>query len=325
MSTSHALIDLVEEVSESMDNKLYTLGVFIDLKKAFDTVNHSILLQKLNFYGIRGVTEKSIESYLSGRKQFVKICDSSSNALGVSCGMPQGSVLRPRLFILYINDNICNVSTFLKFVLFADDTNILYSDANVKNLNNVVNTELDKLNTWFIINKLSLNVSKTNYIIFGNRKVHSDLDIKIHNDKITRVSETKFIGVWIDEKLNWKKHVECVKRNLSRVVGIIYSARHILGNETLLTLYYSLFLPILSYCCDILGITYTSTIHCIGILQKRVIRLIYGMNRQCHTNMLFSRCRVIKFKDLVELKVLLVLFKIFNSMPMPNNNYPVLI
>ena len=318
MSTSHALIDLVEEISESIDKKLYTLGVFIDFKKAFDTVNHSILLQKLNFYGIRGVAEKWIESYLSDRKQFVKICDSSSNALGVSCGVPQGSVLGPRLFILYIND-ICNVSKILKFVLFADDTNILYSDANVKNLNNVVNTELDKLNTWFIINKLSLNVSKTNYILFGNRKVHSDLDIKIYNNKITRVSETKFLGVWIDEKLNWKKHVECVKRNLSRVVGIIYRARHILGTETLLTLYYSLFLPILSYCCEIWGITYTSTIHCIEILQKRVIRLINGVNRQCHTNILFSRCRVLKFKDLVDLKVLLVLFKIFNSMPIPNN------
>ena len=122
-------------------------------------MNHSILVQKLNFYGIRGVAEKWIESYLSDRKQFVKICDSSCNALGVSCGVLQGSVLRPRLFILYIND-ICNVSKILKFVLFADDTNILYSDANVNNLNNVVNMELDKLNKWFIINKLSLNVSK---------------------------------------------------------------------------------------------------------------------------------------------------------------------
>ena len=144
------------------------------IKKAFDTVNHSILLQKLNLYGIRGVAEKWIESYLSDRKQFSKICDSSSNALGVACGVPQGSVLGPRLFILYIND-ICNVSQILKFVLFADDTNILYSDANLNNLNIVGNIELDKLNTWFIINKLSLNVSKTNYILFGNRKVHSDL------------------------------------------------------------------------------------------------------------------------------------------------------
>ena len=113
-------------------------------------------------------------------------------------------MLGPRLFILYIND-ICNVSKILKFVLFADDKNILYSDANVNNLNNVVNSELDKPNTWFIINKLSLNVSKTNYILFGNRKVHSDLDIKIHNDNISRVSETKFLRVWIGEKLNWKK------------------------------------------------------------------------------------------------------------------------
>ena len=110
-----------------------------------------------------------------------------------------------------------------------------------------------------------------------------------------------------------KKHVECVKRNLSRVVGIIYRARHMLGTETLLTLYYSLFLPILSYCCEIWGISYTSTIHCIEILQKRVIRLISGVN------ILFSRFRVLKFKDLVDLKVLLVIFKIFNSMPIPNN------
>ena len=171
-----------------MDKKLYTLGVFIDLKKAFDTVNHSILLQKLNVYGIRGVAEKWIESYLSDRNQLLKICDSSSNAPGVSCRVPQGSVLGPRLFNLYININNPQIC-----VIFADDTNILYSDANVKNLNNVFNTELDKLNTWFIINKLSLNVSKTNYILFGNRKVHSDLDIKIHNNKITRVSETKFL------------------------------------------------------------------------------------------------------------------------------------
>ena len=146
MSTSHALMDLVEEISESMDKKLYTLGVFIDLKKAFDTVNHSILLQKLNFYGIRGVAEKLIESYLSDRKEFVKICDSSSNALGVSCGVLHSSMLGSRLFILYIND-ICHVSKILKFVLFADDKNILYSDANVNNLNNVVYSELDKLNT----------------------------------------------------------------------------------------------------------------------------------------------------------------------------------
>ena len=111
--------------------------------------------------------------------------------------------------------------------------------------------------------------------------INSDLDIKIHNNTITRVSETKFLGVWIDEKLNWKKLVECVKRNLSRVYSRhnLQSVAHTLGTETLLTLYYSLFLPILSYCCEMWGTTYTSTIHCIEIVQKIVIRLISGVNR----------------------------------------------
>ena len=103
-----------------------------------------------------------------------------------------------------------------------------------------------------------------------------------------------------------KNHVECDKRNQSRVVGIIYRARHILGTENLLTLYYSLFLSILTYCCEIWGITYTSTIHCIALLQKRVIRIISGVNRQCHTNILFCRYRVLKSQDIVDLKVLLV-------------------
>ena len=120
MSTSHALIDLVEEISTSLDKEKYTLGVFIDLKIVFDTVNHSVLIEKLNRYG---VAENWIKSYLFGRKQFVNIGECSSDLIQILCGVPQGSVLGPKLFILYIND-ICNVSKLLKFILFADDTNI---------------------------------------------------------------------------------------------------------------------------------------------------------------------------------------------------------
>ena len=156
-----------------------------------------------------------------------------------------------------------------------------------------------RLNVWRRNSQLSI---KTTYVLamsffslltirmisYIMRKAPFIMTLSLQANYRYRVSETKFLGVWIDEKLNWKKHVECVKRNLSRVVGIIYRARHILGTENLLTLYYSLFLPILSYCCEIWGITYTSTIHCIDILQKRVIRLISAVNRQCHTNILFS-------------------------------------
>ena len=138
------------------------------------------------------------------------------------------------------------MSQLLKFVLFADDTNILYSDENILNLTRVVNRELDKLYTWFTVNKRSLNVSKTNYIIFGNCKLNCDLDIRIHNNQIARVNNKKFLGVLIDEKLDWKKHIICVKTNLSRIIGVMYRASQVLETKSLFTLYYSLFLPILT-------------------------------------------------------------------------------
>ena len=252
MSTSHALIDLVEEISTSLDKKKYTLGVFIDLKKAFDTVNHSVLIEKLNHYGIRGVAENWIKSYLFGRKQFVNIGECSSDLIQISCGVPKGSVLGPKLFILYIND-ICNVSKLLKFISFADDTHILYSDSNVHNLISIMNHELDKLYTWFSVNKLSLNASKTNYMVFGRRKINCDVDVKINSSQITRVNKTQFLGIMIDEQLNWKEQIHQVQTGLSRITGVMYRANHVLGTASLLTLYHSLFLPIMGYSCDIWG------------------------------------------------------------------------
>ena len=241
MSTSHALIDLVEEISTSLDKKKYTLGAFIDLKKAFDTVNHSVLIEKLIHYGIRGVAENWIKSYLCGRKQFVNIGECSSDLIQISCGVPQGSVLGPKLFILYINV-ICNVSKLLKFILFADDTNILYSDSNVHNLISIINHELDKLYTWFSVNKLSLNASKTHYMVFGRRKINSDVDIKINNNQVTRVNKTTFLGIMIDEQLNWKEQIHQVQTGLSTITGVMCRASHVLGNASLYiycTIHYS--------------------------------------------------------------------------------------
>ena len=179
------------------------------------------------------------------KKQFVKIGECSSNLLNVSCGVPQGSVLGPKLFILYITD-ICNVLQSLKCVLFADDTDILYSDTGVLSLRSVVNCELDKLYTRFNVNKLSLHVSKTNYMVFGNRRINCDLDIQIHiHIQITRVSKIKFLGVLIDEKLTWKDQINNVKTNLSRITGVMYRASHVLGTTSLL------YLTHCSYCATV--------------------------------------------------------------------------
>ena len=160
-------MEFTEEVTNNIEKKLVTAGIFIDLKKAFDTVNHEILLKKLENYGVRGITETWIKSYLSNRKQYTDIDGTKSKEHEVICGVPQGSVLGPKLFLTYLND-ITNASNLLKFILFADDTTILCSHANIQELEKTLNHELSKLNNWFSANKLSLNVAKTNNTIFKN-------------------------------------------------------------------------------------------------------------------------------------------------------------
>ena len=193
MSTVHAALELVESISTSIDTKLHCAGVFIDLKKAFDTVNHELLLKKLYFYGLRGIAIEWITTYLTNRKQYVMAHGHSSSMRYITCGVPQGSVLGPVLFLLYIND-ICNISNFVKFVLFADDTNIFCSSNSLHDLQNLLNRELAKLFVWFSVNKLSLNLGKTNYMLFRNLPPENGLELRINNVIIPRVACTKFLG-----------------------------------------------------------------------------------------------------------------------------------
>ena len=167
---------LYDKISNALDNKRVTLGLFIDLSKAFDTVNHEILLDKLEHYGVRGIALQWFESYLSCRKQFVQYNGYNSSSLDITCGVPQGSILGPLLFLVYIND-LCNVSKVLEMILFADDTNIFYSHTDASYLMEVVNLELKKITCWFYTNKLSINVKKSNFIIFRPRQNRQTLDL----------------------------------------------------------------------------------------------------------------------------------------------------
>ena len=165
-STLHSLIEIVENIKDCMEKRNYGCGIFIDLKKAFDTVNHKILIQKLEHYGIRGKSLDWFISYLTGRTQYT-FCNGKNSALRmITCGVPQGSVLGPLLFLLYIND-LPNISNKLKFYLFADDTNIFFQNSNLDILEKTVNRELGKLTLWLNANRLALNISKTNFVIFA--------------------------------------------------------------------------------------------------------------------------------------------------------------
>ena len=274
----------------ALDNNKYCVGVFIDLKKAFDTVDHTLLIENFKYYGVRGVTSKFIESYLYNRKQFVNNNNCDSEEQVIKCGVPQGSILGPLLFILYIND-MCKVSELLRFIIFADDTNIFCIDNDHKSLINKLNSELVKLTKWFRVNKLSLNVTKSNYMVFG-KKCMSSADVKLNNISLEKVAYTKFLGVYIDDQLNWLVHIQTISRKIAKVIGTMFKIREKVDSEILVMIYNTLILPLLSYCCEIWGNTYETRLRILKLLQKRVVRVIGKVGYLDHTSDIFKRFRI---------------------------------
>jgi len=239
-SINYALIQMIEKIRESIDNSKFGCGIFIDLKKAFDTVNHKVLITKHEHYGIRGVLLKWFESYLTGRKQFVLVNGQSSNLKDIYCGVPQGSVLGPLLFLIYIND-LPNVSKKLNFYPFADDTNIYY-ESNDLNIEKILNNELKQLSMWLKVNRLALNIEKTNFVIFHacQRVKDHNITLKLDRKAISERDYIKYLGIAVDSKLSRKPHINNISKKISRSVGILYRIRKLVNQSILKNVYYSL-------------------------------------------------------------------------------------
>ena len=314
-STELASLELIDRVHADLDNKKCPVAVFMDLSKAFDTLDHDILLHKLDRYGIKDRELSWFRSYLIGRKQFVDIDGTHSGLLDIKTGVPQGSILGPLLFLIYMND-IPNCSKLFKFILYADDTSLLNSiqismSVEFKEAVDNINIELSKISDWLSVNKLSLNIKKTKFMVFHhrNKKIPSSLNLTINSIAIDRVSNFNFLGLMINENLSWKTHINKIANKISKHIGILNKLKHFLPMNVLRMLYCSLILPHLTYSVLAWGFDLVR----LDKLQKRAIRTITCSKYNSHTEPIFKKLNLLKLKDLFNLNVLKFFFKFINQ------------
>ena len=277
LSTNVALTPVTEEILYNMDNKLITGAVFIDLRKAFDTVDHTLLLTKLRHIGFSTPVINWFTSYLSSRTAVTSINNITSCPKPVTVGVPQGSILGPLLFLIYIND-LPQCLKNCKSILYADDTLIYYTARKKSELQEKINKDLDSLPQWLNNNLLRLNYEKTKFMIFANKKqpiLDSIVDIKIQNKKILQEKSFKYLAVTLTSDLTWHEHVDNILTKINQRLEVLRRIKEYLDLNTRCVLYTSLILPLFDYSDLIWGDKNNVTLmNSLQVLENKAAKLI---------------------------------------------------
>ena len=305
-STENAVLQIHDYLTKKIDEKETVCSIFIDLQKAFDTVDHSILLKKLFSYGIRGTTHNLLFSYLKNRHQFTLCNGSKSNSRTVECGVPQGSTLGPLLFLVYINDLFS--SSLFNLNLFADDACLTLSNKCPQVLESQVNQELIKIMEWLCSNKLSLNIDKTKFLIFSSRS--TSFNILINNKPIAQVSSINYLGVIIDNKLSWNMHVKHISNKVASGCWALFKLRPFVTDCILRKVYFAIVHQHLQYCISCWGGADKSKLK---VLQNRCIRVISRASYRSKVSPLYKIFNTLQVNDLYEIQIAKIMYKINNN------------
>ena len=319
-STEYAAIKLIDHVSKEMEAGKTPTSVYIDLSKAFDTLTFKVLLYKLKYYGVTDTAFDLLKSYLTNRKQYVVFDGCQSEHVEIYTGVPQGSILGPLFFSIYINDLI-TVSDRLNFLMYADDTTIYFNLEDFDNLTKEtdINRELEKVNIWLKLNKLSLNTQKTKLMLFHRKQKHLDeINVVINGIGIEHVPSFNFLGIMLDENLSWKSHIEMVGNKISKVTGILYRLKNVFPENVLFVLYNSLIVSYMNYGLLLWGIHS----HKLELLQKKALRLMTNSNYLAHTTPLLIKHGLLNVRDMYKLKLLKFYYKLsYDLLPPYFNKY----
>ena len=309
ISTQDAILHVTEKIYDNLHEKLSTLAVFIDFSKCFDTLNRNILLRKLEAYGIRGIPLQLFESYLSDRYQAVKVNDTVSSFKLVNTGVPQGSVLGPILYLIYVNE-LPYVSNLFSVCLFADDTTLIFESSNKSELLQKCNTGISVFYNWCCANRLSVNFSKTHTMLFSNILQPLDVSAIYMNGRIIDyASSVKFLGLIIDEKLKFNLHIDHISQKISKSAGMLYKLKQYVPIKTLTSIYRSFVDSYLNYCTVVFGKAFQVHIIKLEVAQRKCVRIVAGLPPLSHSNSIFYDLKLLKFKDIYNYNLGVYMYK----------------